>query len=242
MQPFVYTPAVDKTLLGSCFLEIAKLAALEPGEEPLLKRLLQQQAAFDQLASSGEMSEEQQAAHRANTERLKLFLGKKRGSGKIPSWARDLNAEMPGGAGPGVPRSKAEQVASEVLTKHPYLSGAGAGAVYGGLVGGIGSSVRKLVLSPKEEKKRVREAEEKGPIAGFTARNPITAGAAYGSLSLPAMMYGESKAGFPGFMLGSMAPGLAATAFDKGYTALKKRREEFASKATSPKVSKPKAA
>lgn len=37
VQPFVYASAVDKALLGSYALEVAKLAALEPHEEPLLK-------------------------------------------------------------------------------------------------------------------------------------------------------------------------------------------------------------
>jgi len=242
VQPLVYTSAVDKTLLGSCCLEIAKLAALEPHEEPLLKRLLKQQADFDQLASAGEMSEDQQAAHRANTERLKLFLSKKRGGGKIPSWAQDLGAEMPGSS-PGAPQSRATQVTAELMSKHPYLVGAGSGAIYGALAGGLGKVVRKAVLSPEEHEEAIRKAEEKGPVAGFTANNPVTAGALYGSLSLPASMYGAEKGGFPGLLAGMYAPALVGTGFDKAYTTLKKkRREEFAEGATTPEVQKPKAA
>jgi GNAT superfamily N-acetyltransferase len=240
----------DKLAFSACIDEIAKLAALEPNEQKIYQEVVRKQQEFDRMASSGKMSDTQQAAHRANTERVKLFLAKKRGTAKaIPGWARDPQGKQPesharrgvGGPPPGAKYTPNSRAAQFVMS-HPYASSAIGGALYGGAVGGLG----QLLRSKKTKAQAIEKAKDKGPISRFAARQPAITAAALGAGALPAALYGGRKAGLIGGLAGSYAVPIAAMAADKGLKSLEDRRrakrEEFAKGEKTPKVPKPKAA
>lgn len=227
---------LDKLAFSLCIDEIAKLAALDPDEEKLFREIFHKQREYDRLSSSGNMSEAEGAVHRANTERLKHFLEKKRGTAKsIPDWAKNLNEELPESYLKPPPTPFMGYV-----RQHPYLAAAGLGAMYGGSLGGLVQATR----SKEDKEEAVQRAEKKGPVSTFAARHPALATAAYTGASLPATLYGAQKAGLPGALAGTLAPRVAWIAADKGLSELSKRRrrEEFSAGEKTPKVPKPKAA
>lgn len=243
---------LDKLAFGSFVDLLEKLAALDDNEKKLFQQVLANQQKFDGMAS-GKMTEAQQEAHRVNTERMQHFLNKRSGkTSKIPSWAMNPEGPKPGGSAGRAPggtpagsggRYYGRRPAGPVMSfiaRHPYAAAAGAGAAYGGLIGGLNQGLR----SKKEEKRQIQEAKKSGPISEFAAKNPTLAGAAYGGMSLPAVVYGARKAGMFGALAGSYAPGLALAGVNKGLKMRqdsqdkeekkRKRREEYARKAKSP--------
>jgi hypothetical protein len=231
---------------------ISKLAApLDEHEKQLFKKVIQNQQKFDQIASSGKMTDTQREAHRANTERVQRFMAKRKDSNKkIPAWAKDLEGKVPGGtshrARGGVPHRTGPGPGVHIpisgfAAKHPYLAAARYGAMYGGTLG----SLRDMVRSDKSKKREVERAEKRGPIAKFTAKHPVIGGAGFGAASGAGALYGATKAGLPGVLAGAFAPVVASSLADKGLKSLserKKRREEFAKGTKEPAVSKPQSA
>lgn len=76
--------------------EFKKLAAFSPEEATEFKNHVRQQAAYDQRAASGAMSDAEKELHRHHTERVQEYLKKKKDDNyKIPSWARDAQGKPP---------------------------------------------------------------------------------------------------------------------------------------------------
>lgn len=252
---------LDKLAFAACVAELVKLAVpLDPEEKELFKKVIENQQKFDAMASSGKMNEAQREAHRANTERIQHFMNKRKDSAnKIPGWARDPMGQKPGGTtgrayggpppGAGGRYRGTRPPAGPVMrfiSKHPYVAAAGAGAAYGGLLGGLTQGLR----SKREKKLDVAKAKKQGgPISVFAAKHPGIASAGLGAMTMPSVIYGAHKAGLPGLLAGSYAPGLGIYALDQGLKRHRnnqskeernrKRREEYAREVKTPKVTKP---
>lgn len=255
---------LDKLAFDSCITRLTKAAALDESEKNLFRQVLDQQQKFDQLASSGKMTDAQKEAHRANTERLQLFMAKRKNDkAKIPTWAKDPLGTKPGGTTaravggrPPPPGQSAHYRAPmgpmmSFVSKHPYAAAAGAGALYGGAAGGVVQAMR----SKEEKTQAIEEGRKAGPISEFAAKHPAAATAAYMGASLPSIVYGGRKGGMLGSIAGAYAPGLAISALQHGINKVRggtpaeldnkeernrRRREEYARKASTPHTPKPK--
>jgi hypothetical protein len=95
---------LNPTMLSACVDELDKIAMALNAEEKVQHRKWQQEyGKYDAMSGKGTMSDEQKAAHRGITDRLKAYQDKKMGKTDfIPDWAK-----APGtGGDPSPPKAK----------------------------------------------------------------------------------------------------------------------------------------
>ena len=81
--------------------ELMKLSALSPEESAEFKEHVRQQAAYDQRAATGQMTDAEKELHRHHTSRMQEYLKKKKDDNhSIPSWARDPKGTPPSASDP----------------------------------------------------------------------------------------------------------------------------------------------
>jgi len=87
---------IDPFVLRAFGGELQKIAELTPDERKAYNEVLRRQHKFEQMSAKGSMSDIDAAAHRDNTERIKIFRDKSTGRrSDLPSWVADPVAKKP---------------------------------------------------------------------------------------------------------------------------------------------------
>lgn len=223
---------------------LEKWAALTDDEKAIYRKVIQNQAKFDQMAGGGQMDEAQKELHRQNTERLKMFNAKKKDDkAKIPGWAMNPEGEMPGGssrsryggatgAGPAGgatagrrgPSSKFDEAAMKFrqwATKNPRMGGLAAGGIlggaYGAASGALTAGVQKTPMGKIVKKEQLKEYEDK-PVSRYMIENPVRGSTGAGALvGAGAGLGGALTKRNPmlGAAIGALVPGVGLSAADK---------------------------